>query len=166
MTPESAPPGSTATPGGKAFPRYCDRCRKRTVWPATISYRSKVRYEGQVYDVDTPQLVVPRCQECGALYFDNSAEEQVSRALREQLHLLQPEQVRANRQILGLTVPELAGRVGVSAADLSDWEEGLQLPPRAVDNLLRAYFALPDLRAALRGLDQSPAFGAVVGAPP
>jgi hypothetical protein len=92
MTPESVFPGNTTTPSAKAFPRYCDRCRKKTVWPATISYRSRVLYEGRVYDVDTPQLVVPRCGECGELYFDNNAEEQVSRTFREQRQLLQREQ--------------------------------------------------------------------------
>jgi DNA-binding transcriptional regulator YiaG len=159
MTPESVRPG-------KAFPRYCDRCRKKAVWPATISYRNRVLYEGQIYEVDTPQLEVPRCRECGELYFDNHAEEQVSRAAREQLHLLQPEQIRVNRQALQLGMEDLAARLGVSAENLNDWEEGLLLQPRAVDNLLRAYFALPDVRAALRGWDQNPAFGAVVGAAP
>jgi DNA-binding transcriptional regulator YiaG len=166
MTPESIPAGNTAAPAAKEYPRYCDRCRKRAVWPATIPYRSQVRYEGRLYDVDTPQFVVPRCRECGESYFDNYAEEQVSRAAREQLHLLQPEQVRANRLALGLSVPELASRLGVTANDLSDWEEGLLLPPRAVDNLMRTYFAFPDVRAALRGLDQNPAFGSVLGAVP
>ncbi|HKI33432.1 MAG TPA: hypothetical protein VKA46_16375 [Gemmataceae bacterium] len=159
MTPEPVPPD-------KAFPRYCDRCRKKTVWPATISYRSRVRYEGRLHDVDTPQLVVPRCRECGELYFDNHAEEQVSRAAREQLRLLQPEQIRGNRLALRLSVPVLAARLGVSADDLNDWEEGLLLQPRAVDILLRAYFALPDVRAALGGLDQNPAFESVVSASP
>ena len=166
MTPETATPANTAAPVAKGFPRYCDRCRKRTVWPETISYRSQVRYEGRLYDVDTPQLVVPRCRECGELYFDNDAEEQVSRAARVQLHLLQPEQIRANRLALGLSGEELASRLGVPADDLSDWEAGLLLPPRVVDNLLRTYFAFPDVRAALRGLEQNPAFGSVLGTVP
>ncbi len=166
MTPESTLPGSTTTPAAKAFPRYCDRCRKKTVWPATIPYRSQVLYEGNVYDVDTPQLVVPRCRECGELYFDNHAEAQMSRAAREQLRLLQPEQIRTNRLAIGSSIQDLAARLGVSPEDLSNWEEGLLLQPRAVDNLLRSFFAFPDVRAALRGLDQNPAFGAVVGASP
>jgi hypothetical protein len=31
-----------------------------------------------------------------------------------------------------------------------------------LDNLLRAYFALPELRAALRGTEQDPAFGTAI----
>jgi hypothetical protein len=31
-----------------------------------------------------------------------------------------------------------------------------------MDNRLRAYFALPELRAALRGAEQDPAFGTTV----
>src|SRR6267378_3035861 len=100
MTPETMPAASDARPVGKPFPRYCEACRKKTVWPATVSYRSQIRHEGVLHNVETPELVVPRCQECGELYFDNAAEEQVSRAFRVQLHLLLPEQIRGNRQTL------------------------------------------------------------------
>lgn len=146
----------------KGFPRYCDRCRDKSVWPATVSYRSNVRHDGDLHCVDLPQLTVPRCQKCGELYFDNAAEEQVSRALRGQLQLLQPEQIRLNRLALNLSAREMAECLGTSAAQLTAWEEGLEFQSRAIDNLLRAFFALTEVRAALRGPEQNPAFGAVV----
>jgi DNA-binding transcriptional regulator YiaG len=148
---------------GKAFPRYCDVCRKKTVWPATVPYRSQIRYEGVLHSVETPALVVPRCQVCNALYFDNEAEEQVSRAFRAQLHLLLPEQIRANRLALGLGVTQLAARLGVPTELLTNWEEGLQFQTRAHDNLLRAFFAVPDVRAALGANGTDPTFGSLVG---
>src|SRR5438105_9394858 len=118
---------ATATesqPAGKPFPRYCDVCRQKTVWPARLPYCSQIRHDGVLYSVDTPELVVPRCQVCSALYFDNDAEEQVNRAFRAQLGLLSPEQIQANRMSLGLSVPQLAARLGVTVDLLANWEEG------------------------------------------
>lgn len=155
---------STAEPRGKPFPRYCDVCRKKSVHPATMAYRSQIRHDGVLHAVETPALVVPQCQECGALYFDNDANEQVSRALRSQLNLLMPEQIRANRLALGLSVPALASRLGVAADSLANWEEGLQFQSRAHDNLLRAFFAVPEVRSGLCAEGANPAFGAVVEA--
>src|SRR5438046_2740802 len=97
MMPEAIPTSEGKLAAGKPFPWRCLRCRKQAVWPVTIAYRSQIRLEGQRYAVDTPSLVVPRCQECAELHFDNNAEEQISRAARTQLHLLQPEQILANR---------------------------------------------------------------------
>ena len=143
-------------PAGKLFPRWCDTCRKKTVWPVQLPYCSQIRHDGVLHSVNTPELVVPRCQECGApLYFDNHAEEQVSRAFRAQLHLLLPQEISANRLALGLTVPQLAARLGVAADLLANWEEGLQFQSRAHDNLLRTFFALPELRCPPRRGAQS-----------
>jgi DNA-binding transcriptional regulator YiaG len=164
MTPESNDSAKGSTSAGKPFPRFCDICRKNSVWPVTTAYRTEVQYEGRRYNVDPPHLIVPRCEQCGSLYFDNAAEEQVNNALRDQLHLLMPEQIRANRMALGLTGDDLSNRLGVTPEELNDWEDGLVFQSRAVDNLLRAFFALPTVRAELRGAEQNPSFGTVVGA--
>ena len=164
MTPESDNSTKDRTSLGKPFPRFCDLCRKNSVWPVTTAYRTEVQYEGRRYNVDTPHLIVPRCEQCGSFYFDNVAEEQVNTALCDQLHLLMPEQIRANRIALGLAGDELANRLGVSPEELNEWEEGLVFQPRAIDNLLRAFFALPTVRAELRESEQNPSFGTVVGA--
>jgi DNA-binding transcriptional regulator YiaG len=166
MTLETVPTSTKPQPPGKPFPRYCDVCHDRTVWPVRLPYRSQIRHDGVLHAVETPDLVVPQCRVCRALYFDNDAEEQINRALRAQLHLLLPEQIRANRQALGLSVAQLAIRLGVTEALLVNWEEGLQFQARAHDNLLRAFFALPDVRAALRPEGANPTFGSVVGAAP
>jgi DNA-binding transcriptional regulator YiaG len=147
----------------RPFPWRCLRCRKNAVWPASLAYSSQIQLEGQVHTVDTPNLEVPRCRECGELHFDNSAEEQISRAARAQLNLLQPEQIQTNRIALGLSVTEFAARLGVPEDLLRDWERGFMFQPRAADNLMRAFFALPEVRAALSGVGQSPSFGALVG---
>lgn len=162
MMPESLPASEVGQVPGKPFPWRCLKCRKKAVWPVTIAYTTKIKVEGQVHSVQTPNLVVPRCQECGELHFDNHAAEQTSKAVRAQLHLLLPEQIRANRLALGLNLEELASRLGVAAEPLADWEQGLVHQPRAVDNLLRAFFALADVRSALSGSGRDPEFGTVV----
>jgi DNA-binding transcriptional regulator YiaG len=148
---------------GKPFPRSCARCRTKTVWPVTIPYRASFRYEGQAHDVDVPQLVVPRCQTCGELHFDNYADEQITQAFRVKLRLLTPEQMRTNRSTLGLSREELAARLGVEVELLRKWEEGLLIQTRMQDNLLRVYFALPQVRSVLSGTDLGLDVGAAVG---
>ncbi len=146
----------------KPFPWRCLKCRKRDVYPATISYTAEVSHDGRLYEVPVPALEVPRCRSCGELVFTNRVDEQITDALRARLRLLTPTQVREGRKALGLLQQELAERLGVAEATISRWETGTLIQSRAMDNLLRAYFALPAMRAALRGAEQDPAFGTEV----
>ncbi len=91
--PETLPRALEGRPEGRPFPWPCPRCRKKTVWPVIIPYRSAVRYEGKSHTVEVPQLNVPRCEDCGDLIFDNWADEQLTHALREAVRLLPPEQI-------------------------------------------------------------------------
>lgn len=88
-------------PPGKPFPWDCARCGQKAVWPALIPYQGQVRHEGHLHAVDLPRLNVPRCEACGEVYFDNWADDQIRLALRKQLHLLDPGQLRTNREALG-----------------------------------------------------------------
>jgi putative zinc finger/helix-turn-helix YgiT family protein len=146
----------------KLFPWRCLKCRKRDVYPASIPYTAEVNHDGRLYEVRVPALEVPQCRSCGELVFTNRVDEQITDALRAQLRLLAPAQIRESRKALGLLQQELAERLGVAEATISRWETGTLIQSRAMDNLLRAYFALPELRAALRGAEQDPAFGAGV----
>jgi DNA-binding transcriptional regulator YiaG len=113
-----------------------------------MPYQSKVRFEGHVYTVDIPDLNIPRCQSCGELLFDNRADDQMDLAFRKQAYLLTPEQILANRVALGLTRGQLALRLGVEEDQLRRWEEDEEIQGRAMDNLLRVYFAIPPVRSA------------------
>jgi DNA-binding transcriptional regulator YiaG len=92
---------------------------------------------------------VPRCEDCGDLIFDNWADQQITHALREAVRLLPAEEIQNNRTDLGLSRSGLAERLGVEEETLAAWEEGRLLQPRLADNLLRHFFALPQVRAAL-----------------
>jgi DNA-binding transcriptional regulator YiaG len=147
---------------GKPFPRPCARCRSRSVWPATLSYQGTIRYDNRLYTVTVPELVVPRCQACGELHFDNYADDQVNRAFRAEMRLLTPEQIRTNRMALGLSAGELAARLGVEEGLVGRWEEDRLMPSRAQDNLLRLFFALPQVRAALADFEAGRMLGGAV----
>src|SRR5947208_15103888 len=118
-------------PAGKPFPWDCARCGQKAVWPAFIPYQGQVRHDGCLHVVDPPRLNVPRCETCGEVYFDNWADDQIRLALRKQLHLLDPDQLRANREALGLSRPEFAARLGVDEEALRRWEEEAAVPPRS-----------------------------------
>jgi hypothetical protein len=83
-------------PATKPFPWKCGHCRQRAVQAATVPYTTEAEYDGRAYTVTVPELKVPRCQNCGELVLDSAANRQITDALRQQLHLLEPEQIRQN----------------------------------------------------------------------
>ena len=102
---------------------------------------------------------MPRCTKCGELLYDNDAFDQMYAALRTKVHLLTPEQIRDCRGGLGLSEQELGQRIGIEGELIFGFENGLRIQTRVVDNLLRVFFALPAVRAALIGPGQDPGLG-------
>jgi putative zinc finger/helix-turn-helix YgiT family protein len=134
----------------RPFPWPCANCLKDEVYPETMPYSTEVKHDGRRYKLTIPALTIPKCKSCGELIFSNSVDDQIMEALRAQARLLTPEQIKAGRKALGLKSKELAARLGVAAATVSRWEKKMMIQSRAMDNLLRAYFAVPELRAFLQ----------------
>jgi putative zinc finger/helix-turn-helix YgiT family protein len=133
----------------KPFPWKCGHCREKAVYRSTMEYRTEIAYDGRTYTVTVPDLEVPRCQKCGTLILDSPANRRIDDTFRQQLGLLQPEEIRRNRERLNLTQRELAARLGIAEATLSRWETGGQFQQRSLDRLLRLYFEMPEVRDAL-----------------
>ena len=58
---------------------------------------------------------------------------------------------------------QLAERLGVAAETISRWENGALIQSRSMDNLLRVYFAIPEVRNVLaKGGARNPRLGIVV----
>jgi putative zinc finger/helix-turn-helix YgiT family protein len=93
-----------------------------------VRHTSQIKHDGRLYSVEIPGLRVPRCSACGELVFDNDADEQIARALRDQLGLLSGEQIRKNRDELGLSQRVLAEHLGVAVETISRWENGALTP--------------------------------------
>jgi putative zinc finger/helix-turn-helix YgiT family protein len=131
------------------FSTKCSKCGQRAVALATVPYTVQIDHDGRKYTVTVPDLVVPRCGNCGNLVLHDAADQRINAAFREQAGLLSPEQLRQHRLALGLTQQELADRLGVAVSTLSRWETGAQIQQRSLDRFLRAFFVLPELRQAL-----------------
>ena len=129
--------------------------------PAVAAYSAEVKHDGRLYTVEIPDLTLPTCSACGEQVFTDSVDDQISAALRAMLRLLTPEQIRSAMNALGLRQRELATRLGIAEETLSRWLTGSVIQSRAMDNLLRAYFAFPEVRSALVGPEQNPMLGTV-----
>ena len=67
--------------------------------------------------------------------------------------------MRAALERVGLTPKDAAERLGIAETTLSYWLTDTQIQSRAMDNLLRAFFAFPEVREALTGKSQDPQLG-------
>ncbi len=143
----------------RPFPWPCSDCVTLTVVPTVMEYTAKVKQDGVIYELHFPALEIPRCQTCGETYMTTAVDERINDALRSRLRLLTPAQIRKGIESLGLKQQELAERLGVAPETISRWVNGALIQSRAMDNLLRLYFALPEVRDVLRGVNQDPQLG-------
>ena len=144
----------------REFCRRCSKCRERAVVIATVPYEIQVDYDGRKYQVNIPDLSVPRCAKCGNISHDHEASQQISRAFCKQARLLNGDEIRHEREKLELTQEELADMLGVDAAEVARWELGEQIQRRVADRFLRVFFDMPELRKTLartRALEPSTA---------
>lgn len=130
-----------------------------------MPYTIEIRHDGIAYNIAIPELVVPQCRSCGELLFDNQADSQVDDAVRAELKLLVPSQIRQGRMQLGLNQADLAKRIGASEGTISRWETGALIQSRTSDHLLRLFFDLSQVREALERLQLHPNIGPL-DAPP
>jgi putative zinc finger/helix-turn-helix YgiT family protein len=149
-------------PNARPFPWPCPNCLTATVVPTVIDYTARVRHDGIAHVLHLPAVEIPRCQTCGETIITTAVDERINDALRARLCLLTPAQIRKGTEELGLQQQELAQRLGVAPETISRWVNGALIQSRAMDNLLRLFFALPQVRDVLRGANQDPELGIVV----
>jgi putative zinc finger/helix-turn-helix YgiT family protein len=134
----------------KPFPWKCGECGQRAVHPATLdAYSADLDHDGRTHRITVKQFPVARCERCGAMVLDDAANRRLSEALRAAAGLLQPTEIRAGREGLGLTQKELAHYLQIAEATLSRWETGAQIQQRSMDRLLRGFFSVPEFRRFL-----------------
>ncbi len=153
MMPENRHSGScdSAQPFDRPFPRPCSECGKEEVYPAAIAYDAEVKHDGRLHAFHIPALQVDKCRACGEVLFSNATDDQISQALREHLGLLSPRQIRDALEMLGMKQKELGRRLGIAPETISRWLSGTHIQSRAMDNLMRLFFAFDSVRAALVG---------------
>jgi DNA-binding transcriptional regulator YiaG len=147
-------------PHDRRFAPRCSECRQKTMAIATVPYRIQVDHDGKKYDVQTTDLSVPKCANCGALSIDEVASDQIDEAFRREAKLLTRKEIREGR--LNTEFPraaDFAKCLGIGTSTLSRWETGAQVQQRFHDGILRAFFKFPELRyflAKLHGLTVPP----------
>jgi putative zinc finger/helix-turn-helix YgiT family protein len=151
MHPEQPKKSKRPVGAERPFPWRCRHCGKDQVFPTTTPYDAEVRHDGRVHTFQIPNLELPVCRACGEKVFTEQVDAQVTAGLRAHLHLLAPEEMRAALARVNLTQKEAAERLGIAEATLSRWLNETQIQSRALDNLLRVFFAFPEVRAALNG---------------
>lgn len=134
----------------RPFPWRCVHCKAKEVVPRPTDHTADVTYDGQVYTVRIPDLVIPTCGNCGAKVFGIGDDDRIREALRAQVGLLAPEQIAQGRARLAMTQQELAEQLGVSVETVARWEAGGIIQSRALDNLLRVFFESDEARQLLR----------------
>lgn len=135
----------------RPFPWSCPKCGKSEVYPATVSFETDRVHDGESHHLTLPALESPQCRACGELVFSLKVSDQIEDALRAKVGLLNPDEVRSRRIAIGLTPDELSQRIGYPRETVGRIEERLVIQSRALDNMLRLYFAYPIVREALNG---------------
>jgi len=134
----------------KPFPWKCGHCRERAVNLVTLdAYTADLEHDGRKYRVSLADFQLAQCEKCGSMIFDDAANRRLSDALRSEVGLLHPMEIRAQREALGLTQKALAAYLQIAEATLSRWAPGAQNKKRAKDQLLRIFFEFSDVRQFL-----------------
>jgi len=131
------------------FPWRCRNCRQMSVVPQRIDYQDTVRYDDHLVSYLARDIEIPICRNCGEKVFTERVDSQLCEALQRHLNLLTPAQIREGISRLGLSRKEVADRLGVAEDLLWRWAHGFSIQSRAMDNLLRLFFQLPEVRTAL-----------------
>jgi putative zinc finger/helix-turn-helix YgiT family protein len=134
----------------RPFPWRCFECRNKEVYPQATDYETTIKHDGRPYTFRIPDLMIPTCRKCGAQVLTSAEDERIRDALRAEAGLLTSQEIKIRRVQLGMNQQELAEQLGVAKETISRWETGA-IQSRAMDNLLRLFFALPEVRNLLRG---------------
>jgi putative zinc finger/helix-turn-helix YgiT family protein len=121
-----------------------------------VPYHTKICHDGREYEVFIPNLVVPKCKECGTISLDEEANRQIDLAFRRKAKLLTPAEIRAKREELGLNQQQFADWFGVAVSTLSRWESGTQVQQRVMNDFLRAFFDVSAFRDYLKRIKSPP----------
>jgi DNA-binding transcriptional regulator YiaG len=104
-----------------------------------------------MHEVVIAELPVHRCENCKAVVMGEDADFAIRAKLREDLDLLQPDQILAGRKALGLSQDQLGELLGFAGESICRWERGV-VQSEASNNLLRAFFDLPEFREYVGGV--------------
>lgn len=133
----------------RPFPWKCRTCGERSVVPKVVAYVADMEHDGRIYPVSVPNLDVLECDKCRAQELPSESHDRLLEALRYAADLLTPSQITAARESLKLTQKTFATMLGIAPATVSRWESGGQIQQRVMNDFMRAFFDLAELRRYL-----------------
>jgi len=132
------------------------------VFPVRVDYTTELEHDGRVYPVMVKNLEILRCNACQTQVLPDEAQAALVKELRRQAGLFQPKEIAANRAQLGLTQKDFARLIGVAPETVCRWENGGQIQQRVMNDFMRAFFEVPELRLYLKrlrsGAEKAPVF--------
>jgi len=129
----------------------CHHCGQRSLKRTTMPYEHPVTHDGREVTIRIPDLSVVHCTNTNCqpehphdtILTDDDATHRIDLETYRQLGLLTPQEIRENRERLGLTQQELADLLRLGGNSLSRWESGAIYQSRSLDTLLRIVFNEP-----------------------
>jgi putative zinc finger/helix-turn-helix YgiT family protein len=130
----------------KPFPHRCPECGAKEVFPEVITHNTSFKHEGRLYQFEAHGLAVNKCRRCGEVILTPQALDQIADAFHTHAGLLTTTEIAENIERLRLTQKEFAERIGVAQETVSRWVGNVQVQSRALDNLMRLFFKLREVR--------------------
>ena len=130
----------------KPYPRRCAECGEQNVNRVTVEHAVSKKHDGKLYQFSVPDLPVDKCGSCEEVYFTNVSSDFETEALKVQLGLLPAPEIRRLLEKHRLTQRDFARHLRVAEESVSRWLNNLSVQSRALDTLMRLYFAIPKVR--------------------
>ena len=127
----------------KPYPWTCGNCAQKRVEPVVRDYTVDFKHDGKLHNIVLSQVEIPTCQNCGNVQTGIELGEKVTKALREKVGLLFPEEIRQQRTALNLSQEQLGECIGAAKESISRWETGALIQSVSTDKLLRMFFKHP-----------------------
>ncbi|MBO6514246.1 MAG: helix-turn-helix domain-containing protein [Phycisphaerales bacterium] len=141
------------------IPSRCPSCLANAMQQARTTVTSVVKYESAKHTVVAENCPVFVCGDCGEQLYYSETFEIIDRQFRSNIGILLAEEIKKNRNALGLTQVELAAKIRISPESISRWEKGHIRQSRSSDLLLRLFFGLPDVRTCVHAAASDFNFG-------
>ncbi len=127
----------------KPYPWTCGNCAQKRVEPIVKDYEIDFKHDGKLHKIVLSQAEIPTCQNCGNVQTGSEIGDQVTKAVREKVGLLFPEEIRQQRTALGLSQEQLGECISSAKESISRWETGALIQSANTDKQLRMFFKHP-----------------------
>lgn len=144
--------------------RRCHVCGQRTLRRVRRPFEYEKSHDGRppvtirIPDLEVIACVNPDCHPehpSDTILHDDDAARRIDIETYRQLGLLTPEEIRTQREKLGLSQQEMQELLGLGGNSLSRWENGRIYQARSMDKLMRIFFGVSEAREFVQHVPES-----------